>query len=111
MTTGLGIAVVVITRNRREELLRTLGHLRALPDAAEIVVVDNASDDGTVSAVRTAFPEVRLLAMDRNTGAVGRTIGVHATSCPLIAFADDDSWWSPGALAAAARLFADHADL
>ena len=110
-TPGEGVAVVVITRNRREELLRTLARLCALPDAAEVVVVDNASDDGTAAAVGTSFPAVRLVALPRNTGAVGRTIGVRATSSPLVAFADDDSWWEPGALAAAGRLFAEHADL
>ena len=102
---------MVVTRNRREELLRTLARLRALPDAAEVVVVDNASDDGTAAAVGRSFPEVRLVVLPRNTGAVGRTVGVRATSYPLIAFADDDSWWEPGALAAAETLFAEHVDL
>jgi GT2 family glycosyltransferase len=42
--------VVVITHNRREELLGTLRHMTALPDRAPIVVVDNASSDGTAAA-------------------------------------------------------------
>jgi GT2 family glycosyltransferase len=110
-TSPSGVAVVIITRNRCEELLGTLGRLRALPEAAEIVVVDNASEDGTADAVRAHFPDVRLIPLDRNTGAVGRTVGVRATSCPVVAFADDDSWWAPGALGTARRLFAEHADL
>jgi GT2 family glycosyltransferase len=103
-----GVAVVVITRNRRAELLATLARLVALPDAAEVVVVDNASDDGSAEAVRTAFPQVALVASARNTGAVGRTLGVRATSCPVVAFADDDSWWEPGALERAEQLFGTH---
>jgi GT2 family glycosyltransferase len=106
-----GVAVVVITRNRRQELLTTLARLVALPDAAEVVVVDNASEDGSAAAVRASFPQVRLLVLPRNAGAVGRTVGVRATSQPLVAFADDDSWWEAGALAAAAGLFDDHPDL
>ena len=106
-----GIAVVVITRNRRAELLATLERLVALPDAAEVVVVDNASDDGTAPAVRAAFPGVRLVALVSNAGAVGRTVGVRATSCPLVAFADDDSWWEPGALHRAGQVFAGHRGL
>ena len=105
------VAVVVITRNRCEELLRTLTRLVALPDVAELVVVDNASEDGTADAVRGQFPGVRLLRLGRNLGAVGRTVGLRATSCPVVAFADDDSWWAPGALAEASRLFADHSRL
>lgn len=106
-----GVAVVVITRNRCAELLGTLERLAALSDAAEVVVVDNASDDGTAAAVRAAFPDVRLVALDANAGAVGRTVGVRATTCPLVAFADDDSWWQPGALLRARRVFADHPGL
>ncbi|MFD6860809.1 glycosyltransferase family 2 protein [Rhodococcus sp. NPDC060090] len=39
------VTVVMITHNRRDEVLRTLEHMVALPDAAPIIVVDNASDD------------------------------------------------------------------
>jgi GT2 family glycosyltransferase len=77
-------------------------------EAAEVVVVDNASTDGTATAVRDGFPGVRLLAQRENLGAVGRTVGVAAVSSPVVAFADDDSWWAPGALPLAARLFAEH---
>jgi GT2 family glycosyltransferase len=105
------VAVVVITRNRCAELLTTLARLRALPEATDIVVVDNASGDGTAAGVRASFPDVTLIVLDRNTGAVGRTVGARATSCRLVAFADDDSWWAPGALARAEQLFAEHADL
>lgn len=39
--------VVVITHNRRPELLRTLASLRALPEAPGVIVTDNGSQDGT----------------------------------------------------------------
>ena len=41
------VSVVVITRNRREELLRTLRLLRELPERPPVLVVDTASSDGT----------------------------------------------------------------
>ncbi len=80
-------------------------------EIAEIVVVDNASSDGTADAVRRRHPGVRVLVQERNLGAVGRTVGARATLSPVIAFADDDSWWEPGALPRAAELFAAHARL
>ncbi|MFD0853569.1 glycosyltransferase family 2 protein, partial [Actinomadura adrarensis] len=43
--------VVVITRDRRETLLDTLGRLRELPGKPPVIVVDNASSDGTPEAV------------------------------------------------------------
>ena len=99
------IGVVVATRNRRERLLRTLAKLVRLPEQPPIVVVDNASSDGTAAAVREAFPTVETIVLARNRGAFARNIGAEALEAPLVAFSDDDSWWEPGALAHAARAF------
>jgi GT2 family glycosyltransferase len=100
------VSVVIATRNRRASLLRSLERLVALPENPEIIVIDNASSDGTGTAVRTAFPDVRLLALEHNRGAAARNIGVEATTTSYVAFSDDDSWWQPGALARAAQLLA-----
>jgi GT2 family glycosyltransferase len=105
---GSRVTVVVATRNRRDELAHTLRRLRALPDRPEIVIVDNASADGTAEAVRRDFPGVRLLALRRNLGAVARNLGVEEARTPYVAFSDDDSWWEPGALDTAAGLFDGH---
>ncbi|MEV7200393.1 glycosyltransferase family 2 protein [Streptomyces griseoluteus] len=94
--------VVVITRNRRDELLRTLGELAKLPEAPEVIVTDNGSADGTAEAVRRDFPATRLLEPGRNLGAVGRNLAVREVRTPYIAFCDDDSWWEPGSLRRAA---------
>nr|WP_202512714.1 glycosyltransferase [Streptomyces sp. SID3343] len=101
----------MITHNRREELLRTLAVLRDLPDAAPIVVVDNASADGTAPAVRSACPDVSLIELARNLGAVGRNIAVRTVTTPYVAFCDDDVWWAPGALARAADLLDEHPEV
>ncbi|MBQ0985632.1 glycosyltransferase [Streptomyces sp. F63] len=100
--------VVVITRNRREELLRTLGRLAALPEEPPVVVVDNGSTDGTAEAVARLHPWARLLRPGRNLGAVGRNLAVREVGTPYVAFCDDDSWWAPGSLAAAADLLDAH---
>ena len=76
------MSVVVITRNRRERLLRTLSHLTDLPERPTVVVVDNASDDGTPDLVRSRFPHVRVRALPTNQGALARTVGVRAATTP-----------------------------
>ncbi|MBV2366384.1 glycosyltransferase family 2 protein [Streptomonospora nanhaiensis] len=105
------IGVVIITHQRRRELLRTLKHLTALPERPPIVVVDNASTDGTADAVAAEFPEAVLVRAGANLGAVGRNIGAEALDTPYVAFADDDTWWEPGSLALAADLLDAHPDV
>jgi GT2 family glycosyltransferase len=96
--------VVVITRNRRDELLYTLDRLAELPEQPPVIVVDNDSTDGSAQAVRERYPRFRLLAMGRNLGACGRNLAAREVATPYLAFCDDDSWWEPGSLAGAADL-------
>ncbi|MET9323383.1 glycosyltransferase [Streptomyces sp. NPDC003038] len=100
--------VVVITHNRRDELLRTLEKLARLPERPPVIVTDNASRDGTAEAVARLHPEVTLLTPGRNLGAVGRNLAVRQVRTPYIAFCDDDSWWEPGSLTRAADLLDRH---
>src|SRR5215217_7035814 len=102
------VAVVVVTRNRLPELLTTLGHLRSLPESPRVVVVDNASTDGTARTVRERFPEVEVVALPENIGGAGRNVGVRKADAPYVAFSDDDSWWASGSLSRAADLFDAH---
>jgi GT2 family glycosyltransferase len=58
--------VVIPTLDGRERLLRALESLAGQP--ASVVVVDNASSDGTAEAVAERFPDVRVLRNERNLG-------------------------------------------
>lgn len=102
------VSVAVITRDRRERLLATLERLAGLPERPPVVVVDNASSDGTARAVADGFPDVLLLTPGRNLGAAGRNLAVQHAHTPYVAFSDDDSWWAPGALTVAADLLDAH---
>ncbi|GHH87648.1 glycosyl transferase [Streptomyces sulfonofaciens] len=98
------VTVVVITHERKPELLRTLRLLRRLPERPRVIVTDNGSRDGTAQAVAARFPEVELLCPGRNLGAVGRNLAVRRVRTPYVAFCDDDTWWEPGSLRRAADL-------
>lgn len=100
--------VLVITHNRRPELLRTLDRLAELPERPQVIVTDNASTDGTAEAVTRHHPQVLLLCPGRNLGAVGRNLAMHQVRTPYVAFCDDDSWWAPGSLTGAADLLDRH---
>jgi len=101
------VAVVIITRDRPDDLRRTLGRLRALPERPHVIAVVNGSRGG----MPAGFGEVTVLPQERDLGAAGRTAGVLAATAPYIAFCDDDSWWEPGSLSAAADLLDAHADV
>jgi GT2 family glycosyltransferase len=97
------VTVVVMSRDRREDLLATLPR-----HEAPVVLVDNGSTDGTVEAIRAALPGVTVLPMERNLGAHARTVGVRHAGTEFVAFADDDSWWAPGDLARAVEVMRAH---
>lgn len=101
------VSAVIITRDRREELSRTLERLRTLPERPEIYVVDNGSSDGTAELLRNSA-DVHFLAPGQNLGAAGRNLGVLAARTQYVAFCDDDTWWSPGSLRRAADVLDAH---
>lgn len=107
MTDGRA-TVVIITQNRRAELLETLERMTTLPDHAPVVVVDNGSTDGTADAVAEHFGQIKLVRSARNLGALGRNLAVRGIDTPYVAFCDDDTRWRPGALTRAADLLDAH---
>lgn len=102
------MTVAIATRNRCASLLASLERLTALPGRPPVVVVDNASSDGTPEAVRTAYPSVEVVEAGRNLGAAARTLVAERASTPYVAFADDDSWWADDALVRASSLLDRH---
>ncbi len=104
LPSAVEVSVVVITRNRCEELRRSLRQLSALAERPALVVVDNASSDGTVAMVTSEFPDATLVRASRNWGAAARNLGVARVRSRYVAFSDDDCWWHDGALALAAAI-------
>lgn len=97
------VTVVVMSRDRRDDLAASMRRHRA-----PVVFVDNASADGSPEVVRRVRPDAHVVRLRENRGAVARTVGVREAATPYVAFADDDSWWAPGALRAAADLLDAH---
>lgn len=102
------VAVIVLTHNRKEEVLRTLARLVAMAEPVEICVVDNGSTDGTSQAIAERFPGVHRVRLERNLGAAGRNYGVRQVTARYVAFCDDDCWWEPGSLGRALALLDAH---
>ncbi len=67
----IDLSVVILNWNVCELLDRCLASLRSDRYSLEIIVVDNASHDGSVTLVRTKYPQVTLIANTQNRGFTG----------------------------------------
>jgi glycosyltransferase involved in cell wall biosynthesis len=88
------VTVVVVTRNRREELRRALASVTSQSVGCELIVVDDGSTDGTSKFVRSAFPAARLFTCEGRAGpAARRTFAVEQARGEFVLFLDDDAWF------------------
>ncbi|OFV99919.1 MAG: hypothetical protein A3F68_10135 [Acidobacteria bacterium RIFCSPLOWO2_12_FULL_54_10] len=93
-------SIVIPTWNGKDLLGKYLPTVLAgcHPDD-EIIVVDNASTDGTAKFVRQRFPQVRLLVMPRNLGfGGGSNAGIQAARHPIVVLLNNDMRATPGFL-------------
>ncbi len=89
----MAITAVVVNYNTCTLLRRCLESLASWP---EVVVVDNASTDGSAAMVAQDFPEVKLVRNDRNSGfGAGVNVGaLHATGEAVLVL-NPDTWVTP----------------
>jgi len=99
------ISVIVVNFNGLRQTLRCLQSLKATTGIRfEILVVDNASTDGSSEVIRTEFPDVQLLRSSENLG-FGRAnqIGANSARSPFLTFLNNDTVVDPGWLEALLR--------
>lgn len=99
---GDTISVIIPVFNRRDEVLRAIASVlgQTLPPD-EIIVVDDASTDGSAEAV-SALKEarIRVLSHPHNRGAAAaRNSGIEAAKGDWVALLDSDDEWDPRKLA------------
>ena len=107
------VSAIVVSYNTREDLLRCLEALRAHTAVAlETIVVDNASSDGTVEAVRARFPDVRLIANAANLGfSRANNLGLRAARGEFVLILNSDCEVREGAVAALAAILEGRPDV
>src|SRR5580765_3331594 len=92
------ISFLISTYNRCAVLLQTLERVKncgLARDEFEILVVDNASPDGTAAAVAEMHPDVRLFALRENLGPCAKNVGLKQARGKYVVFLDDDSFPLP----------------
>jgi GT2 family glycosyltransferase len=89
-----GLDIIVVSYNTRADLLACMESLHIHPprDLRQVVVVDNASSDGSADVVRAAWPAVDVVALDRNAGfAAANNLGFARTASPLVLLLNSDT--------------------
>jgi GT2 family glycosyltransferase len=95
------LAIVIVSYNTKSDLENCLQSLHDHPPGVshEIVVVDNASRDGSVETVRARWPDVTLLPMNSNVGfASANNAGIRRTESELILLLNSDTIVPTGAI-------------
>ena len=95
------LSIVIVSFNTRDDLERCLESLTTNPPAVphDIVVVDNASRDGSPDAVRARWPAIQVLVQSRNLGfAAANNVGIRATTGELVLLLNSDTLVPRGAL-------------
>jgi GT2 family glycosyltransferase/glycosyltransferase involved in cell wall biosynthesis len=101
-----GVASVVIVNYRGADdtcaALAALAELRWPRDRLEVIVVDNASGDGSFDRITKAHPDVQVLALEQNGGfAAGCNAGAQVATGQYLAFLNNDARPDPEWLSAA----------
>ena len=88
------VAIIIVSYNTREHLENCVHSLHdPAPEVGhEIIVVDNASTDGSADAVRRQWPEVRVMDLGRNAGyAAANNLGIRKTQGELLLLLNSDT--------------------
>lgn len=102
------VAVIVVSWNTKDLLRACLASVRDLLEMpCEVIVVDNASSDGSPEMVRGEFPSVALIRNDRNLGfGVANNIGMAAASAPAFILLNSDARLLDGSIGGFVRRMA-----
>lgn len=107
------ISVVIVTRNRKEDVKRSIdAYLSQEYDDKEVVVIDNESRDGTREMMEKDYPQVKYMWLPDNFDIRAINIGVEMSTGDVIWRTDSDSHpESPKAFARVAKIFEEHPDI
>jgi GT2 family glycosyltransferase len=95
------LAIVIVTYNSAADVGTCLESIPAAArsTAHEVIVVDNASADGTAALVRERWPQIRVLDAGGNLGfARGNNLGIRATASELVLLLNPDTVPAEGAI-------------
>ena len=102
-------SIIIVTRNRKDKAKHAIRSALAQAGNLEVVVIDDASDDGTAAEIQAEFPSIRIERSSKQMGLiVSRNRAVEISSAPVVISIDDDAEFAdPETVHATLRLFDD----
>jgi len=92
------VSVIIPTHSRPHLLSQAVESARAAGTDVEVIVVDDASTDGTAAACRE-LRSIKYIRLEHNQGVAGaRNVGILESTGKYVAFLDDDDLRLPGSL-------------
>lgn len=112
MKNKIDLSIIILnynTKNLLRECLRSVGEAKADGFAYEIIVVDNASTDGSVKTIKKEFSEVKLIISRKNLGfAAGNNLAIPHALGRYILFLNPDTIVLPTTILIMIKFMSQH---
>lgn len=86
-------SVIILSWNRKKEILKTIADLKLQTYREfEIIVIDQGSNDNSVSAIKAVYPDIQIICLHKNMGVpFGRNVGALNAKGEILVFLDNDA--------------------
>lgn len=106
------VFVIIVTYKGKQWYDRCFGSLRLSTMPVQTIVVDNASNDGTVEYIRENYPEIHLIESNENLGfGKANNLALRYAleqGCDYVFLLNQDTWIEPNAIEELVRLHQEH---
>lgn len=109
----MDLSIIIVNYNVKEFIYNLLPSVKKAGEDIryEVIVVDNASSDGSVEALRRDFPEVKLIPLEKNLGfSKANNIGLKEAAGEYLLLLNPDTLLSEDTLRVMLGFFRSHPD-
>lgn len=107
------VSIIIVNYNTKDYLCEALRSIYTYStDDIEVIVVDNASHDGSADAVKQSFPQVNLIESERNLGfGLANNLAVSQAAAPYVMLFNSDAYLTMDTVNIMTSYLNDHTDV
>lgn len=104
--------IIIINYNGKDLTVDCINSIRKTTENANIIVIDNASTDGSVEALSVLFPEIKIIRNEKNYGyAAAVNIGVKHSKNEFLIISNNDVIYQENSLNLLLKMLKDNPDV